>query len=200
MDGGNAGEANMDESKPLKHDLIGWEYKALSEQLIKRTELGYRIIEINLTITAAILGIALTKDAFREVVLIQPIIAFLLAIIYANNSRAQLKIIIYIREFIEGKNAYDGWYSKRSSIEKRFNFPLIRFKTNKLTRHTITSTFVISQFLSIYIGFYLTDVNVTTDPLAIISIISLVSTIIFIIVLNPRNNTYYIPTSGDIDN
>jgi hypothetical protein len=106
------------------------EYTALRSEIVKRLELGQRLLEITLVSAAAILAINLTGDEFARVLLAYPVLVMFLA--FAGlHSALQLRILAtYIKTEIEprfrwrlaGEDAavgYEAWLVAHAPREEQ---------------------------------------------------------------------------------
>ena len=106
------------------------EYTSLRSEIVKRLELGQRLLEITLVSAAAILAINLTGDEFARVLLAYPVLVMFLA--FAGlHSALQVRILAtYIRTEIEprfrwrhdGEDAavgYEAWLVAHAPREEQ---------------------------------------------------------------------------------
>lgn len=133
-------------------ELMGlkMEYPSLMELYIKRGELRHKIIELTLTIAAAFLGVALTKNIPASVSLAYPPIATLLAIEWTYHEKRQIQTRMYLRK-IEMRIPELGlrWENQKDT-QRGFRFLIISHG----------GIFLFTQSMAIFIGCLIYDINV----------------------------------------
>ena len=86
------------DQETLKITGLQMEYTFLSELIIKRLEMGQKMIQLTLTLAAAFLGVALTRNVPPSVALVFPPIAALLEMVWFYNEKRQTLSIKHFKE------------------------------------------------------------------------------------------------------
>ena len=89
--------------------LVATEYKALRDEIVKRLEFRYQIINLTLIVAGTFLTIGVQANMPASVLLVYPLLASFLIAAWAYNGVATLRIARYIRESIEQKVAGLEW-------------------------------------------------------------------------------------------
>lgn len=89
--------------------LVLAEYKALRDEIMKRLEFRYQIINLILLVAGTFLTIGVQENMPASVLLVYPILAAFLITSWAYNGIATLRIGQYIRDHIEHKVAGLEW-------------------------------------------------------------------------------------------
>jgi hypothetical protein len=124
---------------------VEMEYATLREEVLKRIESRQQTISIALTLAGAFLGLGWNAGAV--VILIYPLIAFLLAVGWAQNEIFIMQINAYIREHLEGEHTGLGWqrFSQKGMSELRiFGWPLEIL--------AIGGIFILTQIMAVGLG------------------------------------------------
>ena len=132
----------METQNPTSAEM---EYASLREEVLKRIESRQQTISIALTLAGAFLGLGWNAGAV--VILIYPLIAFLLAVGWAQNEIFIMKINAYIRDHLEGESTGFGWqrYNQQNMSELRiFGWPLEIL--------AIGGIFILTQFMAVGLG------------------------------------------------
>jgi hypothetical protein len=106
------------------------EYTALRSEIVKRLELGQRLLEITLVSAAAILTINLTDDEFARVLLAYPVLVMFLAFAGLHSALQVRVLATYIKTEIEprfrwrhdGEDAsvgYEAWLVAHAPREQQ---------------------------------------------------------------------------------
>lgn len=85
------------------------EYKALRDEIVKRVEFRYQIINLILIVAGTFLTVGVQSNIPASVLLVYPILALFLLASWAHNGVAALRIGKYVREYIEKKVAGLNW-------------------------------------------------------------------------------------------
>jgi hypothetical protein len=147
------------------------EFQALNEECLKRLELQQRIVEINLTIAAAFVGIALTKDTSPLIALVYIPIAMLLAMSWTRHNLFYKAQALYISRFREAQIPGLGWESWLSNS---------KYQRYKILGWFLTdgNIFLLAQIIAFYVGVSRSDIGTLSfNPLIIIDIVSILITI-----------------------
>jgi len=91
------------------HPLVAAEYKALRDELLKRVEFRYQLINLTLVSAGTLLAAGTHDGVSASVLLIYPILAAFLAAGWTHNGNAILPLARYIREEMEAKHMGIGW-------------------------------------------------------------------------------------------
>jgi hypothetical protein len=92
-------------------ELILAQYNALRAEILKRSEIRYQIITINLVITGSILTFGLQTSSPSYVLFVFPMLGVFLASIWKHNGHWAQRASAYIREQIEKPIGIAGWES-----------------------------------------------------------------------------------------
>ncbi len=133
--------------------LIGlqMEYSHLRNQFLKRIEMRHQVIELNLTIAGAFLGVALTKGVPPSIALVFPPIATLLSIEWIYIDTRQTQTIQYLLDLEKKIPELELGWEKSKVAQGGFN-------------HAIMShggVFLFTQIMALIIGnlVYDTEIN-----------------------------------------
>ena len=85
------------------------EYKALRDEIMKRIEFRYQIINLILIVSGTFLTVGIQASIPASVLLVYPILALFLICSWAHNGVTTLRIAKYVRECIEQKMAGLSW-------------------------------------------------------------------------------------------
>lgn len=132
----------METKKPASAEM---EYATLREEVLKRIESRQQTISVALTLAGAFLGLGWNAGAV--VILIYPLIAFLLAVGWAQNEIFIMQINTYIRDHLEGEHTGLGWqrFSQQGMSELRiFGWPLEIL--------AIGGIFILTQIMALGLG------------------------------------------------
>ena len=132
----------METNKPASAEM---EYATLREEVLKRIESRQQTISVALTLAGAFLGLGWNAGAV--VILIYPLIAFLLAVGWAQNEIFIMQINTYIRDHLEGEHTGLGWqrFSQQGMSELRiFGWPLEIL--------AIGGIFILTQIMALGLG------------------------------------------------
>ena len=132
----------METKNPASAEM---EYATLREEVLKRIESRQQTISVVLTLAGAFLGLGWNAGAV--VILIYPLIAFLLAIGWAQNEIFIMQINTYIRDHLEGEHTGLGWqrFSQQGMSELRiFGWPLEIL--------AIGGIFILTQIMALGLG------------------------------------------------
>lgn len=132
----------METNKPASAEM---EYTTLREEVLKRIESRQQTISVALTLAGAFLGLGWNAGAV--VILIYPLIAFLLAVGWAQNEIFIMQINTYIRDHLEGEHTGLGWqrFSQQGMSELRiFGWPLEIL--------AIGGIFILTQIMALGLG------------------------------------------------
>lgn len=132
----------METNKPTSAEM---EYATLREEVLKRIESRQQTISVALTLAGAFLGLGWNAGAV--VILIYPLIAFLLAVGWAQNEIFIMQINTYIRDHLEGEHTGLGWqrFSQQGMSELRiFGWPLEIL--------AIGGIFILTQIMALGLG------------------------------------------------
>ncbi len=160
----------------LKLTGLKMEYSFLSEQIIKRFEMRQKIIQLTLTIAAAFLGAALTKNVPPSVALVFPPIAALIEIEWFYLEKRQMQTIKYLRKLEK----------KIPELELSWeNFKDLRMNSRFHVR-PLSGIFLFSQLMAVFIGVLIYDTGINnwsfnynlTVPFILLLFIDLVSILI----------------------
>lgn len=132
----------MDSNTPSSREL---EYGTLREEVLKRVESRQQTISIALTLAGAFLGLGWNAGAV--VILIYPMIAFLLAVGWAQNEIFIMQINSYIREHLEGEETGLGW--QRFSQQRMSELRVLGWPLEILA---IGGIFILTQLMAIGLG------------------------------------------------
>ena len=89
--------------------LVAAEYNALRNEIVKRLEFRYQIINLTLIVAGTFLTVGVQTNMPASVLLVYPLLAFFLIAAWAHNGVASLHIGRYIREHIEREATGLGW-------------------------------------------------------------------------------------------
>ena len=89
--------------------LVAAEYNALRNEIVKRLEFRYQIINLALIVAGTFLTVGVQASMPASVLLVYPLLALFLIAAWAHNGIASLHIGRYIREHIERKATGLGW-------------------------------------------------------------------------------------------
>jgi 8-oxo-dGTP diphosphatase len=172
---------NAIQSEQYKNQVLN-EYRALRDEILKRTELRTQVLTFTLIIAGTFFSIGAQKLVEPVVLLIYPILATFLAAIWAQLDNRIGEIGEYIRNTIELKVPGIGWenfirteYSKSKYLTQR-----------KLASVSAGGIFIFTQLLSIVIAFYM---KLSFSPIEIILFainVFLISLTIFLISLRRK--------------
>ena len=178
----------MDE-ETLKLTGLQMEYSFLSELIIKRFEMRQKMIQLTLTLAAAFLGVALTRNVPPSVALVFPPIAALLEIQWFYNEKRQTLSIKHFKELENRiKELNLSWETQRDlRISSRFFIP------------AVSGLFLFSKLMAVFIGVLLYDpsihnwrinVNLTAPFVALLFVdfISILISLILICLLRDLHN------------
>jgi hypothetical protein len=93
------------------------EYQTLRDDILKRIEFRYQLINLVLVVAGTFLTVGLQFDNSATILLVYPILALFLAAGWAHNGVVMVKIGRYIRDNIEPKLAGLNW---QTFTEKSF--------------------------------------------------------------------------------
>jgi hypothetical protein len=85
------------------------EYNTLRDETLKRVEFRNQISTYTLTFAAGMFTLGLGRDAYREALLVYPIIAFFFSVSFAYNSLMLIEIGAYIRTLEGVSLGRSGW-------------------------------------------------------------------------------------------
>jgi hypothetical protein len=125
------------------------EFSCLRDEYLRRMEMKQKIVELTITIAAAIFGIALTKEASPSLSLIYPPIATFLALGWILQNDVLIMIAKYIREKLEPKDGSLGWEKQRLQERKEI------INSGRRWRYAAVShigVFIFSEIMAIFIG------------------------------------------------
>jgi len=89
--------------------FVAAEYGALRDEIVKRLEFRYQIINLDLVVAGTFLTVGVQANMPASVLLVYPVLASFLIAAWAYNGAATLRIAQYIRESIEPRAAGLGW-------------------------------------------------------------------------------------------
>lgn len=102
----HAATKSVDPANPL----VAAEYKALRDEILKRVEFRYQLLNITLISAGTLLGAGLNANS-APVLLVYPIVAAFLAGGWAHNGEAIATMVKYVREELEESHTGLGWES-----------------------------------------------------------------------------------------
>jgi len=88
--------------------LVAAEYKALRDEILKRVEFRYQLLNLTLISAGTLLGAGLNANS-APVLLVYPIVAAFLAAGWAHNGEAITSMVKYVREELEETHTGLGW-------------------------------------------------------------------------------------------
>lgn len=128
------------------HPLIAAEYKALRDELLKRIEFRYQIINLTLVSAGTLLAAGTRDGVSASVLLVYPLVAAFLASGWTHNGDAIIPIARYIREELEVKIVGSGWESYLSRHPDR------RFLYEDLGVIYAAGIFLSTQLIALTLG------------------------------------------------
>ena len=155
----------LDENSEKSQFVIA-EYKALRDEIMKRSEFRYQILSLTLVVAGSLLTFGLQSISPAHVLFVFPIIGCFLSGIWAHNVIVPRQLSAFIRDNVESK--YGGW-GWETTVEKEW------YTLSWLSGIISTSgMFLGLEIISFVLGllkstFILTDiVLIAIDSLAII--------------------------------
>jgi amino acid permease len=129
------------------------EFQALRDEILKRAEFQYQVINLTLIVASAFLSIGAQTNVAASVLLVYPLIALFLSSAWANNGNHIKRIGRYILRCLEAKAIGLGWesYIKQQTGVQRPEF---------LETISTSGLFLVTEFLSV--GLALTKLSYTT--------------------------------------
>src|SRR5215475_3476375 len=88
--------------------LVAAEYKALRDEILKRVEFRYQLLNLTLISAGTLLGAGLNTNS-APVLLVYPIVGAFLAAGWAHNGEAITTMVKYVRDELEGAHTGLGW-------------------------------------------------------------------------------------------
>ena len=88
--------------------LVAAEYKALRDEILKRVEFRYQLLNLTLISAGTLLGAGLNTNS-APVLLVYPIVGAFLAAGWAHNGEAITTMVKYVREELEDAHTGLGW-------------------------------------------------------------------------------------------
>src|SRR5258708_10484017 len=95
----------IDSSNPL----VAAEYKSLRDEMLKRMEFRYQIINLTLVSAGTLLATGVHEGTTSSVLLVYPLLGAFLAAGWAHNGNAVVPLARYIRDELETKTIGLGW-------------------------------------------------------------------------------------------
>jgi hypothetical protein len=101
--------------------LIAAEYKALRDEMLKRVEFRYQLLNLTLISAGTLLAAGVHADVSAAVLLVYPILAAFLAAGWVHNANTIVPLARYIREELEAKHSGLGWENYlKTHADRRF--------------------------------------------------------------------------------
>lgn len=141
----------MTDNENPKLTGIQMEYSFLRDQFLKRVEMRHQVVELTLTIAAAFLGLALTKEVPTSIALIFPPIAFFLALEWVYIDIRQNQTVRYLRKLEKKMPDLELGWEEFKRKEGGFKYAAV----------SQGSCFLFTQILAMIIAFlgYEKDIN-----------------------------------------
>lgn len=165
----------------LKLTGLQMEYSFLSELIIKRFEMRQKMIQLTLTLAAAFLGVALTRNIPSSVALVFPPIAALLEIQWFYLEKRQTLSIKHFKELEKRIPELNlSWQTKRDlRISSRFYIL------------AVSGLFLFSKLMASFIGVLIYDPGIhnwrfnsnLTMPFIILFLIDIISILLSLILI-----------------
>ena len=150
------------------------EYQTLRDDILKRIEYRYQLLNLVLIVAGTFLTVGLQFDSSATILLVYPILAMFLAAGWAHNGVVIVKIGRYIRDHIEPKLAGLNW---QSFTEK--SFP--QFSSFSILGTISTSGLILtSQLLALILAMLKFANSLTEWVLLILSSLALLITVILL--------------------
>ncbi|HOO53787.1 MAG TPA: hypothetical protein PLX30_06060 [Methanothrix sp.] len=118
------------------------EYSFLREQFLKRVGMRHQVVELTLTIAAAFLGLALTKEVPTSVAFVFPPIAVFLTLEWTYIDTRQLQTIKYLMELEKRIPELKLGWEEFKEGEGGFRYAALSH----------SSIFLFTQLMAIFIG------------------------------------------------
>jgi hypothetical protein len=97
------------------------EYQTLRDDILKRIEFRYKLINLLLVVAGVFFSIGLELEHSSSVLLIYPILAFFLMAGWAHNGVIMVKISDYLRREIEVNTVGLKWHSHLTTSHPKFS-------------------------------------------------------------------------------
>lgn len=174
------------ESDHLKNQFLLTEYSALREEIIKRVELEYQLINLSLVTFGVICGLSFQPQS-SLIILLYPLLAAFIVAGWVNSDNSVQCIAKYIKSQIEVKLG-DGNTNWEHYIENQIS--------NGLSALSVGGTFLGTSLFAIIVGIYLAHFDTTKILLLIVSGVSLIfSSVLLLWYFSRRRSSARIPVN-----
>lgn len=133
------------------------EYESLREEIIKRLEFRYQLLNLTLLISGTILSIGLQPTVPGSVLLIHPILALFLAASYIYNGVAIARVAKYIRECLEPKGLGFGW---ETFVKEQSTLAISPKSLGIFPRIAASGVFIITQLTTFVVALFRIQFNI----------------------------------------
>lgn len=99
--------------------LVIEEYKALRDEILKRLDVRYQLVNLTLVIIATLFSAGLQPNVAPSVLLLYPIVGMFLSAGWVQNNYTLYELADYIRQNIENKYGGAGWQGYVANPPKR---------------------------------------------------------------------------------
>jgi len=152
--------------------VIVTEYKALRDEILKRLDFRYQLLNLILIVAGTFLTIGLQKDNPASILLIYPVLSLFLTASWAHNGVTILRIGEYIQERLAGDFGEFGWeafYWKQEPLSVASGF---------LGKVASSGLIITTQILAIGLAVLKSNFTAIDIVLLICSLIAIVLTIL----------------------
>ncbi len=155
--------------------LVAAEYKALRDEILKRIEFRYQLLNITLISAGTLLAAGVHADVSAAVLLVYPILAAFLAAGWVHNGDAIVPLARYIREELENKHGRLGWESYLKTHPDR------RFLYEDLGLIYAAGIFLSTQLIALILGALKATATATDLILLAADLIAILSTVVILL-------------------
>ena len=113
--------SSMVTTSSIENANILAEYQTLREDILKRMEFRYQLINLLLVVAGAFFTLGLQPNISSSVLLIYPILALFLTAGWAHNGVVMVKIGNYLREELEVKTVGLKWHTRIATSYPQFS-------------------------------------------------------------------------------
>jgi hypothetical protein len=124
---GDQSDLSEDQRKALRQIFITEEYKALRDEILKRVDIRYQLVNFTLITAAALFSAGLQPSVTPSVLLVYPLLSMFLAAGWIQNNRTMYEAAKYIRNNIERQHGSPGWQTALASLAASRKTTLITF-------------------------------------------------------------------------